>query len=164
MRAAMEKVLIAARLTVILPVALLLIAALGSFLYGTILFFLAVHSVVVHPLPAGHKIAQILVVIDLFLIGATLLIASFGLYELFVNRITAERESRLPAWLQMHDLNDLKARVISMIVLISAVEFIEVLVASSNGIYILERAGAVGLVIAALTAYVRLAGQSHDRG
>ncbi len=93
---------------------------------------------------------------------ATLLIAAFGFYELFVDRMAARGHGRLPEWLEMRDLNDLKARVISMIVLITAVDFVEVLVDSSGALYILERG--VPLVVGALTAYVRLGRNVHDDG
>ena len=66
--------------------------------------------------------------IDLFLIGATLIIAAIGLYELFIARIDPANLHRpLPAWLEMNDLNDLKARVIAMIILVCAVTFTDVL-------------------------------------
>ena len=157
-----EEALAACRFLVIAPVVVLALAALGSFAYGTDLFVLAVNDVARAALPVGNKIGRILVVIDLFLIGATLLIASFGFYELFVDRIAGRTHVRLPDWLQMRDLNDLKARVISMIVLITAVDFVEVLVDSSDGLYILERGAGVALVIGALTAYVRLSHRMHD--
>ena len=149
------------RFSVLLPVAVLALAALGSFAYGTELFVLAVRQVVLAALPVGDKIGRILVVIDLFLIGATLLIASFGFYELFVGRIVDGRDSHLPAWLQMRDLNDLKARVISMIVLIAAVDFVEVLVERASSVDVLERGAAVAAVVAALTVYVRFGRQTH---
>lgn len=137
-------------------------SALGAFAYGTGLFVAAIHDVISKPLPAGHKIGELLIIVDLFLIGATLLIASFGFYELFIERIETSRGDRLPQWLQMRDLNDLKARVIAMIVLIAAVDFIQILVESSDGRQILERGAGVALVIGALTAFVRFGGQSHD--
>lgn len=162
-RVRFEEALAACRLLVLVPVVVLALGALGSFAYGTDLFVLAVRNVVGDALPVGNKIGQILVVIDLFLIGATLLIASFGFYELFIGRIAGQGHVRLPDWLQMRDLNDLKARVISMIVLIVAVDFVEVLVESSGGLQMLERGAAVTLVIGALTAYVRF-GRPHDGG
>ena len=157
-----EEALAACRFLVIAPVVVLALAALGSFAYGTDLFVLAVNDVARAALPVGNKIGRIPVVIDLFLIGATLLIASFGFYELFVDRMAARGHGRLPEWLEMRDLNDLKARVISMIVLITAVDFVEVLVDSSGALYILERG--VALVAGALTAYVRLGRSVHDDG
>lgn len=161
-RVRFEEVLVACRFVVLVPVVVLALGALGSFAYGTDLFVLAMHEVAGAALPVGNKIGQILMVIDLFLIGATLLIAAFGFYELFVDRMAARGHGRLPEWLEMRDLNDLKARVISMIVLITAVDFVEVLVDSSGALYILERG--VPLVVGALTAYVRLGRNVHDDG
>jgi len=89
-------------------------------------------------------------------VGATLMIAAFGLYDLFITRIDAgSRPLRLPAWLEMHDLNDLKARVISMIILVAAVTFVDVVVESKSGLNTLYLGAAVALVIAALTAFLR---------
>ena len=57
------------------------------------------------------------------------MIAAFGLYELLITRIDPSRLGmRLPGWLRMNDLNDLKARVISMIILVAAVTFVDVVV------------------------------------
>lgn len=162
-RVRFEEVLVACCFVVLVPVVVLALGALGSFAYGTDLFVLAVHEVAGAALPVGNKIGQILMVIDLFLIGATLLIA--GRLLRAVRRPHGScGHGRLPEWLEMRDLNDLKARVISMIVLITAVDFVEVLVDSSGGLYILERGDAVALVIAALTAYVRLGRSVHDDG
>ena len=163
-RVRFEEVLVACRFVVLVPVVVLALGALGSFAYGTDLFVLAMHEVAGAALPVGNKIGQILMVIDLFLIGATLFIAAFGFYELFVGRMAAGGHGRLPEWLETRDLNDLKARVISMIVLITAVDFVEVLVDSSGALYILERGDAVALVVGALTAYVRLGRSVHDDG
>jgi hypothetical protein len=41
---------------------------------------------------------------------------------------------RLPGWLKMDDLNDLKARVIQMIILVAAVTFTDVVVESKAGL------------------------------
>jgi uncharacterized membrane protein YqhA len=63
---------------------------------------------------------------------------------------------RLPAWLKMDDLNDLKARVISMIILVAAVTFTDVAVESKGGgLNTLYLGAAVAVVIAALTAFLR---------
>ena len=60
-----------------------------------------------------------------------------------------------PDWLRMHDLNDLKARVISMIILVSAVSFANVVVESKGGLDTLYLGVGVAVVIAALTAFLR---------
>ena len=137
------------------PVVVLALSSLSAFAYGTDVFVNALREVVRHPLPVGDKVSYFLVIIDLFLIGATLLIAAIGLYELFVSHGRAG-SSPLPEWLQMRDLNDLKARVVAMAVLLSATTFIEVLVdEAATGYYVLQVGGAVAVVIAALTLFLR---------
>jgi uncharacterized membrane protein YqhA len=101
--------------------------------------------------------------IDLFLIGATLLISAIGLYELFVGEITGPAVS-LPGWLDMRDLNDLKGRVLAMIVMVLAVSFTEAAVDSPQGMQLLELGGGVALVIVALTIFTRLTGHPGGGG
>ena len=62
---------------------------------------------------------------------------------------------RLPGWLRMHDLNDLKARVISMIILVAGVTLVDVVVESKSALNTLYLGAAVAAVIAALTAFLR---------
>ena len=92
----------------VLPVVVLVLSGIGAFVYGTTV---AVHSVaeIAHKPFAEHNLRLFLVEIDLFLIGATLLIAAIGLYELFVAGIDPRTPPPLLGWLEMNDLNDLKA-------------------------------------------------------
>jgi uncharacterized membrane protein YqhA len=69
----------------------------------------------------------------------------------------------MPAWLQMHDLNDLKGRVIGMIILVLAVSFVEVAVDNGNGRLVLELGGGIAVVTVALTAFLRYTGHSSNR-
>ena len=104
----------------------------------------------------AHNLGFLLLLTDLFLVGATLMIAAFGFYDLFVTRIDAvDRSLRLPGWLRMRDLNDLKARVVSMIILVAAVTFVDVVVESRDGgLDTFYLGAAVALVIAALTVFL----------
>ena len=103
-----------------------------------------------------HQVGYFLLDIDLFLIGVTLLISGVGLYELFIREIPDDQAASLPGWLQIHDLNDLKGRVIAMIILVLSVSFVETAVDSPDGRQILELGGGVALVIFALTVFMRL--------
>lgn len=156
-----ERVLDASRLLVLIPVVVLDLSALAAFVYGTGVFVHSVGVVLNHPIPVGHKIGLFLLDIDLFLIGATLLIASIGLYELFVGRVGNGGHSHMPEWLQMDDLNDLKGRVVAMIVLVVSVAFVEVVVDFDRSRTVLEVGGGVALVVAALTLFLRFGNQPH---
>jgi uncharacterized membrane protein YqhA len=154
--AGFERLLSLSRIVVVVPVIVLLLAAISSFAYGTDVFVRSVRRVVEDPQLTGHNLGFLLLLTDLFLVGATLMIAAFGFYDLFITRIEAGGQSlRLPDWLRMRDLNDLKARVISMVILVAAVTFVDVVVESEGGLNTLYLGAAVALVIAALTLFVR---------
>ena len=143
------------RVVVVVPVIVLLLSAVASFAYGTDVFVRSVAHVVDDPQLTSHNLGFLLLLTDLFLIGATLMIAAFGFYDLFIGTIGASDPGvRLPGWLRMHDLNDLKARVISMIILVAAVSFVDDVVESKGGLYTLYLGVGVGVVIAALTAFL----------
>jgi uncharacterized membrane protein YqhA len=151
-----ERALSLSRVLVVVPVVVLVLAAFSSFALGTEVFVRSVTSFVEESHLTAHNLGFLLLLTDLFLVGATLMIAAFGFYDLFVTRIDAgDRSLRLPGWLRMHDLNDLKARVISMIILVAAVTFVDVVVESRDGgLNTFYLGAAVALVIAALTAFL----------
>jgi uncharacterized membrane protein YqhA len=151
-----ERALAASRIVVLVPVVVLLVTAVAAFGYGTDVFVISIAGVFEKPLPVGHKLGIFLTEIDLFLIGATLVIAAYGLYELFISKINPGGTHRpLPRWLEMKDLNDLKARVISMIILVAAVSFVDVVVDFGPGLQMLYLGAGVALVIGALTVFLR---------
>ncbi|MFI5066979.1 MAG: YqhA family protein [Streptosporangiales bacterium] len=146
-----------AQLTVLLPVVVLLVSGVGAFVYASVYAVHAVGDITRHPFYLNN-LRLFLTEIDVFLIGATLIIAAFGLYELFIARVDPDGDGRrLPAWLEMHDLNDLKARVISMIILVTAVTFTDVLLDfdQAQALDVLYLGAGVAIVIGALTVYLR---------
>lgn len=140
------------RIVVVVPVIVLLLAAISSFVYGTDVFIRSVTRVVKDPELTHHNLGFLLLLTDLFLVGATLMIAAFGFYDLFITNVGPSL--RLPPWLRMRDLDDLKARVISMIILVASVSFADVAVESGGALSTLYLGSAVALVIAALTAFL----------
>jgi uncharacterized membrane protein YqhA len=159
----LERALTGSLRLAIIPVVLLVLGAIGAFGYAVALFIHSANEVISHPFPVGNKIGLFLLDIDLMLIGATLLISAVGLYELFVREITPGAATRIPAWLDMHDLNDLKGRIIAMIVMVLAVSFVEMAVDSTDGRLVLELGGGIALVIVALAIYIRLTGHGADK-
>ena len=162
LEAVVERALASSVRLVVIPVVFLVLAALGAFVYGAAVFIDAIIEIGRHPFPVGHKVGLFLLDIDLFLIGATLLLAAIGLYELFVRDIRLGEAATMPHWLEMHDLNDLKARVIAMIVMVLAVGFAEEALDPADGLFILELGGGIAVVIAGLTAFLRLTSHAGD--
>jgi uncharacterized membrane protein YqhA len=151
---ALARGLLHSRWLIVVPVVVLLLSAVGAFVYGAGLFVHDVTEIAAHPLHVAGNIGRFLVVVDLMLIGATLLIAAVGFFELFIGRVE-HGASRLPGWLVMSDLNELKARVIAMAILVMTVTFVEEVVDQVSGPRALEFGGGVAVVILALTAFLR---------
>ena len=149
MQRGFEHGLALAQLTVLLPVVVLLLSAFGAFVYGTVVVIHFVSDIAAEPF-AVHNLRLFLTEIDLYLIGATLMIAAFGLYELFVAKVGAaggRRPLPLPAWLEMTDLDDLKARVLSMIILVTAVSFTDIVLEFGEALDVLYLGAGVAIFI-----------------
>jgi uncharacterized protein (TIGR00645 family) len=58
--------------------------------------------------------------IDIFLLGTAFYIVALGLYELFITR-----HPSTPSWLSVRDLDDLKAKILGVIIVILSVYFLE---------------------------------------
>jgi uncharacterized membrane protein YqhA len=157
-----ERGLSLAQLTLVLPVVVLVLSGIGAFIYGVVVAAHSVVDIADHPFVA-HNLRLFLTEIDLFLIGATLIIAAYGLYELFISKINpGGTRWPLPRWLEMKDLNDLKARVISMIILVTAVSFVDIVVDFGPGLQALYLGAGVALVIGALTAFLRFGSEGSN--
>jgi uncharacterized membrane protein YqhA len=153
-----ERLLSASRLLALIPVVFLLIDAAGSFVYGSDILLRTVSGDIGEPSRVGGRLGVFLVVMDTYLVGATLLISAYGFYELFIIRKQrAARQYWLPSWLKMRDLEDLKIRVISMLVLVAAITFVDVLVESGShhALDTLYLGLGIAVVIVGLTAFLR---------
>ena len=61
------------------------------------------------------------------MLGTVLLVIGYGLYELFI-----DTEIDVPAWLRVDNLDDLKSKLIGVVVAIIAVVFVGVFVDSNR--------------------------------
>ncbi|HWZ18100.1 MAG TPA: YqhA family protein [Ktedonobacteraceae bacterium] len=84
--------------------------------------------------------------IDLFLLSTILYIVSLGLYRLFIDPTLP-----LPGWLEIGDLNDLKERILGVIIVLLAISFLGYVVEWKFGDYSIVALGlAIGLVLFAI--------------
>ena len=151
-----ERLLAWSRLLALIPVVFLLLDAAGSFVYGADILVRTADGDIGEPARIGGRLGRFLIVADTFLVGATLMIAAFGFYELFVIRKERARHTYwLPSWLRMRDLEDLKARVVSMLILVAAITFVDIAVESHDERGILFLGLGIAVVIIALTAFLR---------
>jgi uncharacterized membrane protein YqhA len=150
-----ERILGLSRLLVLIAVIFLVIDAAACFVYGADILIRTLAQIVGQPTHVGARLGRFLIVMDTFLVGVTLMILAFGFYELFVP--TTEHEGQkfwLPGWLEMHDIEDLKARVVSMLILVAAITFVDRLVEAQKAEEILFLGVGISIVIVALTAFL----------
>jgi uncharacterized membrane protein YqhA len=142
----------------------LVLSGLGAFVYGTAYFIHAVVLVSEHPFPAKDNLGLFLIDLDMFLIGATLLIIAVGFYALSFDSGAPDADRPpVPRWLDVRDLDDMKVRIIAMLVLISLTTFVDLVVDFHGGRDILFLGAAVALVIAAVTLFLAFGSVSHRR-
>nr|WP_017318610.1 YqhA family protein [Mastigocladopsis repens] len=157
LRNILQRIFTACQLSIIIAVFCSLVAGFTLLIYGALMTF----TTVSHALTAGQvssKEEKIMVlsfieIIDMFLLATVLYITGLGLYELFIdNRI------KVPAWLEIRSIDDLKAKLASVVVVILGVVFLGQAVKWEGGTDILAFGVAVGLVIATLTYFL---GEQH---
>jgi uncharacterized membrane protein YqhA len=141
----------AASFLVVVPVATLLLGALAAFGYAV--YALASTLAEVFRTAEVNLTVELVKVVDLILVGVVLVIVAAGLLELFLVRPARSGVAWLPEWLVMTKLDDLKAPVLSMLVLVIVVSFVDDAVSSHDGWFLLGLGGGSAAVIAAIGVY-----------
>jgi uncharacterized membrane protein YqhA len=131
---------------------------LGSFLAFLDAFYVLGQTVVgifdqEHP---TNVTLELIKTADIVLVGLLLFIVATGIIELFVAR---RRPSWMPRWLVFESLDDLKEPVLSTLVLVIAIAFIEDVVGTSDGLVALGEGVGAAAIIAAIALYLRLRGR-----
>ena len=115
---------------------------------GSVEILRAALGVVVEQVPLKETIVDVLASIDAILLGTVLLVIGYGLYELFV-----DTHLDVPDWLEINNLDDLKAKLIGVIVAIIAVMFVGELVDADSANDVLYYGIGSGAVVIALAAF-----------
>jgi uncharacterized membrane protein YqhA len=103
-----------------------------------------------------HTAVEFIQLIDIFLLGTVLYIVALGLYELFI-----DPSLPLPPWLKITDLDELKEKLIGVVVVLLGVGFLGEVVSWQNDPAILALGVAVATVIAALSLVFALMPKRH---
>ena len=138
---------------------LMLIAVFGSFaasvtllIYGALETVITIGHTATVPVSRENSIQLILScieVVDLFLLATVFYITALGLYELFI-----DERIKVPYWLEIHSIDDLKTKLTSVIVVVLSVLFLSEVVRWNGGTNILPLGAGIALVIAALTYFL----------
>ena len=105
---------------------------------------------------AKKLVVSLIEVIDLFLLGTVFYITALGLYELFI-----DDRIKVPEWLEIHTIDDLKGKLISVVVVVLGVLFLGKAVTWNANEEILPFGSSIALVIASLTYF--LSGQGKKK-
>ena len=143
------------RLLVIIAVFGTFFCMVGLLLLGIYEIYAAVHWAFEVGMEGASRrlVVSTMEVIDTFLIATVCYVIALGLYQLFI-----DRDISLPPWLAIHDFDDLKRRLIGVVVVILGVGFLAEIVDWNGEKDLLRLGGAIALVIAALTLYLRVGG------
>ena len=93
-------------------------------------------------------IVEVLTAVDAILLGTVLLVIGYGLYELFVDTAL-----EVPAWLEVKDLDDLKSKLIGVVVAIIAVIFVGVFVDTDRANEVVSYGLGAGALVTGLAIF-----------
>ena len=146
----MRKILGLTRYAVIVPSIASIIGALLLMAQGSISIMMVIVDAVLNDAYLKDTIVDVLTAVDAILLGTVLLVIGYGLYELFV-----DTRLEVPAWLQVRDLDDLKSKLIGVVVAIIAVVFVGVFVDANRASDVVSYGLGAGALVAgfALFAY-----------
>jgi uncharacterized membrane protein YqhA len=144
----MRRLIEISRYAVTLPAVASLVGGILLMILGSIGIVLATFATVLNRAPLKETIVAILTSVDAILLGTVLLVIGYGLYELFV-----DTNLEIPAWLEINTLDDLKAKLIGVIVAIIAVIFVGVLVDADSASDVMFYGAGAGAVIIALAGF-----------
>ena len=158
----LRRIFAASRYLILIAVLGDLLAAVVVMIYGGGLVLNMLVTVVLHgsftPDGAKHLSVECVEIIDLFLLGTVLYIIALGLYDLFI-----DDQLPLPSWLLIRTLDDLKEKLIGVIIVLLAVTFLGNTVLWDGGTSILSLGVAIGLVLFALGFIInRVFSAHHD--
>ena len=97
-------------------------------------------------------------VIDVFLLSMVLYIFALGLYELFIGKL------HVPPWLSIESVDELKAKLASVVILFVAIAYVKLLVEWQNPVDTLLFGAATGILIAVLIQYYKAKEGHGDAG
>jgi uncharacterized membrane protein YqhA len=144
----MRKILGLTRYAVIVPSIAAILGALLLMAQGSIEIVLVIIEAVLNDAYLKDTIVDVLTAIDAILLGTVLLVIGYGLYELFV-----DTRLEVPAWLQVRDLDDLKSKLIGVVVAIIAVVFVGVFVDSNRASDVVSYGLGAGALVAGLALF-----------
>lgn len=167
-----ENFLWQSRLVVLAAVLISLVSSLAMFFMATVDAFYMISHLAEYPMLEGDArlalrsttITHVVELIDGYLLATVLLIFALGLYELFISKIDlAEHAENASQVLVIQSLDDLKARLAKVILMILIVKFFEFALEMqfTTPLDLLAFAGGISLI--GLALYLSHAGDTDHK-
>ena len=144
----MNKILANTRYAVFIPAIASILGALLLMFQGSIEMVRTIIDVVINGTKLKLTIVEILTAVDGILLGTVLLVIGYGLYELFINE-----DLEIPLWLQVHDLDDLKSKMIGVVVTIISVIFVGIFVDTNRADDVIAYGVGAGAIVTGLAIF-----------
>ena len=147
-----RQIIASTRFLILIAVVCIFLAATALTVYGAVDMFIIVQNVVTTRLDAKfgkQLVLDCIELVDLFLLATVMYITAIGLYELFVDNTLP-----LPAWLEIRTLDDLKNKLVSVVVVVLGVAFLGQVVSWDGQRDLLGFGASIALVIVALTYFL----------
>lgn len=142
-----------ARYIVIIAVLMTLLAATTLILFGAVETIIVIQQVIASgdfsSKTAKSLLLSCIEITDIFLLATVLYITALGLYELFIDDRTP-----VPHWLVIHPLDDLKDKLIGVVIVVIGVGFLGQFTTWNGETNLLISGGGAGIVIVALTYFL----------
>ena len=144
----MKRVMGLTRYAVFVPAIASIIGALLLMAQGSWAMLMTVIDSVSNGYGLKATIVEVLTAVDAILLGTVLLVIGYGLYELFI-----DADLDVPQWLRVYDLDDLKSKLIGVVVAIVAVVFVGVFVDSNRASDVISYGVGAGALVVGLAIF-----------
>ena len=144
----MKRIMGLTRYVVFVPAIASIIGALLLMAQGSIAMVMAVIDTISNGYGLKETIVEVLTAVDAILLGTVLLVIGYGLYELFI-----DADLEVPQWLRVYDLDDLKSKLIGVVVAIIAVVFVGVFVDSNRASDVISYGVGAGALVVGLAIF-----------
>lgn len=144
----MKRILGLTRYVVFVPAIASIIGAVLLMAQGSLEILQVVFNALTSESGLKETIVEVLTAVDAILLGTVLLVIGYGLYELFI-----DTEIEVPLWLRVEDLDDLKSKLIGVVVAILAVVFVGVFVDSNRSDDVISYGVGAGALVVGLAIF-----------
>jgi uncharacterized membrane protein YqhA len=155
----MKRLMSITRYAVFVPALASIVGALLLMAQGSYEMVMAFIDTVTEGSSLKQTIVDVLTAVDAILLGTVLLVIGYGLYELFI-----DAELDVPMWLRVDDLDDLKSKLIGVVVAIIAVVFVGVFVDSNRKSDVLSYGVGAGALVVGLAIFAYATKKSGSKG